>query len=263
MSGQDKGTAVVTGASSGLGAIYADRLAKQGHDLVLVARRADRLEALAKDIRAASGRKVTVIVANLADDGDLRRVEQAISADDSVSVLVNNAGIGGQAVLAEADADDAERQIKVNILALTRLTRAVLPGMIARDRGAIVNIASVLAFDVSYGGIYSGAKAYVVNFTEGLQAELAGTKVAAQIVAPGPIRTEFWDVAGASLSSLPESIIMTGDDLVDAALAGLAKGEGFTAPGLANAEAWDAYKGARNGFYGQLIAGKPAARYGV
>ena len=261
MSGQDKGTAVVTGASSGLGAIYADRLAKKGYDLVLVARRADRLEALANDIRIRSGRHVTVMVADLADDSDLRRVEQVISADERVSLLVNNAGLGGQQVVASASANAIERQINVNVVALTRLTRAVLPGLIARDHGAIVNIASVVAFDTGLGGIYSGTKAYVVNFTEGLQTELAGTKVSAQIVIPGPIRTEFWDVAGDDVSRLPQEIIMTGEDLVDAALVGLERGEGFTAPGLADAAEWDAYREVRRAFYGKLIAGKPAARY--
>ena len=146
-------------------------------------------------------------------------------------------------------------------MALSRLTRAVLPGLIARDHGAIVNIASVLAFDTVLGGIYSGTKAYVVNFTEGLQAELEGTSVSAQVVIPGPIRTEFWEVAGDDVSRLPKEIIMTGEDLVDAALVGLERGEGFTAPGLADAQEWEAYREARRGFYGKLIAGKPAARY--
>ncbi|TIU23107.1 MAG: SDR family NAD(P)-dependent oxidoreductase, partial [Mesorhizobium sp.] len=189
MSGQsNKGTAVVTGASSGIGAVYADRLAGQAYDLVLVARRADRLEELAEKLRYAYSRKVSVISADLADDNDLRRVEQAISADESVTLLVNSAGLGGAQVVATADADVAERMIKVNVVALTRLTRAVLPGLIARNRGAIVNIASVLAFDTSFGGIYSGTKAYVVNFTEALQREVAGTEVKAQVVLPGATR---------------------------------------------------------------------------
>ncbi|RUT94925.1 SDR family oxidoreductase, partial [Mesorhizobium sp. USDA-HM6] len=196
----NKGTAVITGASSGIGAVYADRLAGQGYDLVLVARRADRLQEVADRLAYAYGRKIKVIVADLADDADLRRVEQVIATDESVTLLVNNAGLGGAQLVATADADAAERMIKVNVVALTRLTRAVLPGLIARKRGAIVNIASVLAFDTSFGGIYSGTKAYVVNFTEALQREVAGTGVRAQVVLPGATRTEFWEVAGSDIA---------------------------------------------------------------
>ncbi|WP_256753715.1 SDR family oxidoreductase [Mesorhizobium sp. Mes31] len=259
----NKGTAVVTGASSGIGAVYADRLAGQGYDLVLVARRADRLEELAETLRYAYGRKVGVISADLADDNDVRRVEQAIAGDDSVTLLVNNAGLGGAQVVATADADVAERMIKVNVIALTRLTRAVLPGLIARNRGAIVNIASVLAFDTSFGGIYSGTKAYVVNFTEALQREVAGTEVTVQVVLPGATRTDFWEAAGSDINNVPQEIVMSADDLVDAALVGLARGEAVTAPGLADAAKLDAFLGARQGFFGSLHANKPAARYGV
>ncbi|UVK41113.1 SDR family oxidoreductase [Mesorhizobium sp. AR10] len=262
MSGQNnKGTAVVTGASSGIGAIYADRLAGQGYDLVLVARRADRLEELAEKLRYAYSRKVSVISADLADDNDVRRVEQAIATDDSVTLLVNNAGLGGAPVVATADADLAERMIKVNVVALTRLTRAVLPRLIARNRGAIVNIASVLAFDTSFGGIYSGTKAYVVNFTEALQREVAGTDVKVQVVLPGATRTDFWELAGSDIDKLPQEIVMDADDLVDAALVGLARGEAVTVPGLADVAKLDAFLGARQGFFGSLHASKPAARY--
>jgi short-subunit dehydrogenase len=163
--------------------------------------------------------------------------------------------------VATADADAAERMIKVNVVALTRLTRAVLPGLIARNRGAIVNIASVLAFDTSFGGIYSGTKAYVVNFTEALQREVADTEVRVQVVLPGPVRTEFWEAAGSSIENISQEIVMSADDLVDAALAGLAKGEAVTAPGLADTAGLDAFLGARQGFFGSLLAGKPAARY--
>ncbi|TIL79946.1 MAG: SDR family oxidoreductase [Mesorhizobium sp.] len=259
----NKGTAVITGASSGIGAVYADRLAGQGYDLVLVARRADRLQEVADRLAYAYGRKVKTIVADLAGDSDLRRVEQAIAADESVTLLVNNAGMGGLQVIAEADADSAERMIKVNVIALTRLTRAVLPGLLARNRGAIVNIASVVAYGIAVGGIYSGTKAYVVNFTEALQSEVAGTEVRAQVVLPGPIRTEFWDVSGINLDRINQDWVMTADDLVDAALAGFAQGETVTAPGLADPAGLDTYLGARDHFYGSLFAGKPAARYAI
>lgn len=258
---ENKGTAVVTGASAGIGAVYAERLAKQGYDLLLVARRADRLEALAEDIKKKHGHAVSIFAADLADDGDLRRLEQRLAGDDKITLLVNNAGVGGSKVVAEADADGIARQIKVNVIALTRLTRAVLPGLIKKGRGAVVNVASVLAFSTAYGGIYSGTKAYVVNFTEALEHELEGTGVTAQVVLPGPVRTDFWDLAGADLSGLPPEIVMTAADLVDAALAGLQKGEHFTAPGLGDIAEVEKFRELRVAFYGKLVAGKPAARY--
>ncbi len=258
---ENKGTAVVTGASSGIGAVYAERLARQGYDLVLVARRADRLDALAATIRSAHGGKVESFVADLAEDADLARLEARIAGDKAITLLVNNAGIGGQNVVAEADAGDIERQIKVNVIALSRLTRAVLPGLIAKGRGAVVNVASILAFSTAFGGIYSGTKAYVVNFTEALERELEGTGVTAQVVLPGPVKTEFWDIAGGDISALPPGIIMTAEDLVDASLAGLAQGEHFTAPGLADLSEVERFRAARVAFYGKLVAGKPAARY--
>ncbi|RUU76001.1 MULTISPECIES: SDR family oxidoreductase [unclassified Mesorhizobium] len=262
MSGQgNKGTAVVTGASSGIGAVYADRLAGQGYDLVLVARRADRLEELAGKLRQTYSRKVSVISADLSNDDDVRRVEQAIASDDSVTLLVNNAGLGGQSVVATADADAAERMIKVNVIALTRLTRAVLPGFLARNRGAVVNIASVLAYETSFGGIYSGTKAYVVNFTEALHREVEGTEVKVQVVLPGATRTDFWELAGSDIDQLPKEIIMSADDMVDAALVGLARGEAVTVPALAEPAKLDIFLGARQAFYGSLHADKPAARY--
>ncbi|TIM16558.1 MAG: SDR family oxidoreductase, partial [Mesorhizobium sp.] len=246
MSGQgNKGTAVVTGASSGIGAVYAGRLAGQGYDLVLVARRADRLEELAGKLRQTYSRKVSVISADLSNDGDVRRVEQAIASDDSVTLLVNNAGLGGQSVVAIADADAAERMIKVNVIALTRLTRAVLPGFLARNRGAVVNIASVLAYETSFGGIYSGTKAYVVNFTEALHREVEGTEVKVQVVLPGATRTDFWELAGSDIDQLPKEIIMSADDMVDAALVGLARGEAVTVPALAEPAKLDIFLGAR------------------
>ena len=176
-------------------------------------------------------------------------------------LLVNNAGLGGAQVVATADPDIAERMIKVNVIALTRLTRAVLPGFVARGRGAIVNIASVLAFDTSFGGIYSGTKAYVVNFTEALRREVEGSGVVVQVVLPGATRTDFWERAGSDIDSLPKEIVMTADDLVDAALVGLARGEAVTAPALADAAKLDTFLGARQAFYGSLHADRPAARY--
>jgi hypothetical protein len=259
----NKGTAVITGGSSGIGAVYADRLAGQGYDLVLVARRADRLQEVADRLAYAYGRKVKTIVADLSVDADLRRVEQAVATDDSVTLLINNAGVAGLETIADADADTAERMIKVNVVALTRLTRAVLPGLLARNRGAIINIASVVAYGIAVGGIYSGTKAYVANFTEALQKEVAGTNVKVQSVVPGPIRTELWDVSGISLDGINPDWIMSAEDLVDAALAGLAQGETVTAPGLADAAGLATYLGARDQFFGSLFSGKPAARYAV
>ncbi|WP_352620032.1 MULTISPECIES: SDR family NAD(P)-dependent oxidoreductase [unclassified Mesorhizobium] len=153
-------------------------------------------------------------------------------------------------------ADTAQSSTSAASRSETSLTRAVLPGLLSRNRGAIVNIASVLAFDTSFGGIYSGTKAYVVNFTEALQREVAGTKLAVQVVLPGATRTEFWEAAGSDIADVPAEIVMTADDLV-----GLAKGETVTAPGLSDPAGLETYLGARQGFFGSLLAGKPAARY--
>jgi uncharacterized protein len=257
------GTAVITGASSGIGALYADRLAKRKHDLILIARRKDRLDALAARLQAENGINVEVIAADLTNPGDLRRVEERISQNPKVSILVNNAGMANWAKLQKADADALDQVIKLNITATTRLTHAVLPGLLSRGSGAIVNVASVLAFmTIPDSSASAAAKAYVVAFSQGLQKEVEGTGVLVQVLVPSATDgTGFWDVAGFAVTNFPPQIVMTAENVVEAALRGLDRKEQFVFPGLADAADWDNFNAARQKFAGAIASGKPAARY--
>lgn len=259
-----KGIAVVTGASSGIGAVYADRLAGRGYDLILVARRADRLEALAGKIQKAHGRRVEVLVADLGKSADLERVAGAIAANPDVRVLVNNAGIARLAPVASAPFDHAREQIDVNITALTRLTYAVLPGFVVRNKGVIVNIASVLGVEtLPISAVYSGTKAFVLSFGAGLQAELAETGVRVHTVAPAATATEIWSNSGVPLTNFDPSTVMSTEHMVDAALAGFDKGEAVTFPSVADDGVWQQIVAARSALFASARTGKPAPRYGV
>ncbi len=257
-----QGTALITGASSGIGAIYADRLARRGHDLILVARNQSRLEELAARLRDETGRSVEIVPADLNDDADLRRVETVLRTNTTISMLVNNAGIGGAAPLLASDVDAMDRMIRLNVLALTRLTYAAAPAFVARGGGTIVNIASIVAISSeTLNGVYGGSKAFVLAFSQSLQHELAEKGVRVQAVLPGAIATEFWDVAGLPVSHLPAEIVMAAPDLVDAALAGLDQGETVTIPALEDKSEWDAYDAARRAMAGKLSRTEPATRY--
>lgn len=257
-------TAVVTGASSGIGAVYADRLAARGYDLLLVARRADRLNALADKLATAHGVKVRVLAADLAKEADLADVEAAIQRDASVRLLVNNAGIARLRPFAQASAEDSVSQVALNITALTRLTHAVLPGFVARNEGAVINVASVLAVQaLPISSVYSATKAYVLQFSRGLQQELASTGVRVQSVMPAATATEIWseETSGVPLSALQKETVMTAEDLVDAALAGFDKGEAVTWPSVGDAGLWDRFDAARGALFAATQTGTPAARY--
>jgi len=257
-----KGTALITGASSGIGALYAERLARQGYDLILVARNAARLGRVADAIHAATGRDVETLVADLADTENLRRVEARLTNDRRITLLVNNAGIGSTARALDADVDTMSAMVSLNVEALMRLTYAVLPAFVARGRGAIVNIASIVAVaPEALNGTYGGTKAFVLAFSQNLRRELEGTGVHVQVVLPGATATDFWDVAGTPVAHLPSEIVMPADQLVDAALAGLARGEFATVPGLHDESRWTAFEAARQAMAGQLSTSTPAARY--
>jgi hypothetical protein len=259
-----KKTAVVTGASSGLGAVYADRLAARGYNLILVARRADRLTTLASKISAEHGAEVQVLAADLESEADLQNIERILSTDSEISLLVNNAGLAKLRPLASSPLQDSTTQIGVNITALTRLTHAVLPGMVARKEGAIINIASVLAVhSLATSSVYSGSKAYVLAFSRGLQAELANTGVKVQVVLPASTATEIWseEVSGVPLSALREDTVMTAEDCVDAALTGFDMGESVTWPSVADAELWKTFDDARFNLFAATQVGTPAPRY--
>src|SRR3712207_2714261 len=259
-----QGTALITGASSGIGAIYADRLARRGYDLILVARNQSRLEALAARLRDETGRSVEIVPADLNDSADLTRVEAMLRTNGSISMLVNNAGIGGAAPLLASDVDAMDQMIRLNVLALTRLTYAAAPAFVERGSGTIINIASIVAISPeTLNGVYGGSKAFVLAFSQSLHHELSAKGVRIQAVLPGAVATEFWDVAGLPVSNLPAEIVMSAQDLVDAALAGLDQGETVTIPPLENKSEWDAYEAARLAMAGKLSRTKPATRYNV
>ena len=257
-------TALVTGASSGIGAVYADRLAARGYDLILVARRADRLNALADKLATTYGRKVQVLAADLAKESDLARVEDVLRRDASVRMLVNNAGIARFRPFAQSSVEDSASQIALNITALTRLALAALPGFVARNEGTLVNVASILAVHaLPVSTVYSATKAYVLQFSRGLQQELAGTGVKVQAVLPAATETEIWteDVSGIGLSALRKETVMRVDDLVDAALSGFDQGEAVTWPSVDDAGLWSTFDAARVALVGATQTGTPASRY--
>ncbi|MFJ9151648.1 SDR family NAD(P)-dependent oxidoreductase [Streptomyces sp. NPDC102270] len=261
MTTQNK-TAVVTGASAGLGAAYAQRLADRGYDLILVARNTARLETLASDIRSRTGRAVDIVTADLTDAAEISVVEERLRTDESIEILINNAGGAVFAPLATSDAAASEALINLNVISLTRLTTAVLPGLTARGRGTVVNISSALALNFLPGGaVYSGTKSYVLTFTQALQQELADSPVTVQTVLPGAVRTELWDGSGIELAALPDEAIMSVDDAVDAALAGLDAGEPVTIPSLPQIGDWESFEKARQALVPNLSRRVPADRY--
>ena len=259
-----KGLALVTGASSGIGATYADRLAKRGYDLILVARNENRLASLAHRLKADSGRLVEAIVADLEDENDLAKVEAVLRTDTRLTMLVNNAGVGATAPLLDADVAKMDAMIRLNVGALTRLTYAAAPGFVARGGGTIINIASIVAITPeTLNGVYGGTKAFVLAFSQSLQHELADKGVRVHAVLPGATATEFWDIAGRPVHQLPGAIVMSVDDLVDAALAGLDQGEAVTIPSLPDGAEWDRFDAARRAMAGRLSSAIPAPRYRV
>ena len=256
------GTALITGSSSGIGAVYADRLAKRGYDLIVVARNQGRLNALADRLKSETGRSVEVVVADLNQKADLAKVESILRKDVRVTLLVNNAGVGSVAPLLDSDIDKMEDMITLNITALTRLTYAAVPSFVRRGGGTIINIASIVGISPeTLNGVYGGTKAYVIGFTHSLQHELSGKGIRVQAVLPGATATEFWDLAGYSHQNLPKETVMSAEDLVDAALIGLDQGEVVTIPPLQDGEEWNTWEAQRRAMAGHLSNVKPAPRY--
>lgn len=256
-----RGTALVTGASSGIGAVYADRLARRGYDLILVARNAARLDGLAQKLIADTGRAVRTVPADLNDPAALAAIEHILRTDASITLLVNNAGIGSVASILDSDVDAMDAMIRLNVTALTRLTYAAAPAFVARGAGTIVNISSIVGIAAELlNGVYSASKAYVLSFGHSLQKDLADKGVRVQTVLPGSTATEFWDVAGyAPQKHAP--ITMSTDDLVDAALVGLDRGESVTIPGLQDGDDWTRWEADRRAFAEKFAHAKPAPRY--
>lgn len=259
---QNKGRALITGASTGIGATYADRLAARGHDLILVARDVARLEKVAADIRKKHGVQVEVLPADLTDKYQLLTVEQRLREDDGITVLLNNAGMAVRGKLIEADVDRYESMIQLNVISVTRLAAAAAANFGRRGSGDIINVASVLALAPEmFNGAYSGTKAYVLNLSQSMQTELAPLGVRVQAVLPGATRTEIWERSGGSIDQLPPEMLMEVDDMVDAALAGLDMGEAVTIPSLPEVTDWVTFIAARHAMGPNLSRNQPAPRY--
>lgn len=261
---QSKGTALITGASSGIGAVYAERLARRGYDLILVARNRDRLNSLASRLTTEAGREVEVVQADLTNKAEISRVENMLRTDASITLLVNNAGVGATAPLLASDVEKMDDMITLNVGVLTRLTYAAAPSLVARGKGTIINIASIVAIAPEIlNGVYGGSKAFVLAFSQSLHHELASKGIQIQVVLPGATATDFWSVAGTPVEHLPTEIVMSAEDMVDAALAGLDKGEFVTIPSLPNVADWNTLEAARQALRPNLSLSTPAARYGV
>ena len=256
------GTALVTGASSGIGAIYADRLAKRGYDLILVARTGERLKSLASRLTSETGRSVTVLPADLGDKAQLAKVEAVLRDDPSVTMLVNNAGTAAITPLLNSDVDQMEAMIALNVTALTRLTYAAAPAFVARGGGAIINIGSVVGVAPErLNGVYGATKAFVLALSHSLHHELADRGVRIQAVLPAATATDIWEKAGRHHSKLPAGTVMSTEDMVDAALAGFDRGEVVTIPPLQDGEDWTRFEAARRALATKFGNSAPAPRY--
>jgi short-subunit dehydrogenase len=239
-SSRSRPLALVTGASSGIGAAFAERLARDGYDLILVARRRDRLEALAERLRNEAGAEAEPLAADLANAEALSQVEARVAGVERLALLVNNAGFGGYRPFIEVEPKVVDELIAVHVRAVTRLTRAALPGMVRRRKGAVINIASLLALSgalppnpLPYRAVYAGAKAFILAFTEALSGELGQSGIHVQVCLPGLVDTEYHAVAGRDLSKMPP--MMQAGDVVAASLAALAHAEVVCVPGLDDA----------------------------
>jgi short-subunit dehydrogenase len=260
-----KGAVLITGASTGIGAVYADRMAHRGYDLILVARNGKLLNEIAGSLSAKTGRKVDVLSADLTNKADLRKVEERLRLDATITGLINNAGFGATASLVDSNIDDLENMIELNVTALTRLTSAVLPGLLERKQGLIINISSIVALAPELlNGVYSGTKAYVLNLTQSLHKEVGNKGIHLQAVLPGATASEFWDRAGiGGHQNLPSEIVMSSEEMVDASLAAFDSGELVTIPALPEVADWEKFNAARVALGPNLSRKHAAERYGV
>lgn len=251
---------LITGASTGIGAVYADRFARRGHDLVLVARDKVRLDALAARLRQEHGVAVDVLQADLTKSADLIAVEKRLRDDAHIGILINNAGAAQSGSFIEQTPEANERLITLNTTALVRLASAVAPRFAKAGEGAIINIGSVVGLAPEFGmTVYGATKAFVLFLSQGLSLELAPKGVHVQAVLPAGTRTEIWERAGIDINTLPE--LMGVDELVDAALVGFDRRELVTIPPLQNATRWDALDAARQGLLSEVKQSQVAQRY--
>jgi uncharacterized protein len=236
---EQSGHALVTGASAGIGQAFAEALAARGHDLVIVARRAPRLDELADAIRQQHGRSVETVVADLSTADGVAGVAARLAADaPPIELLVNNAGFGTSGRFWELDAGREAEEIRLNIEALVALTHAALGAMIPRGRGGVINVSSVAGYQPTpWGATYGATKAFVSSFTNAIHEELRGTGIRMLTLAPGFTHTEFHEVSGDDVSQLPGVLWQTPHEVVDAALRAYDRGRAVCTPGPLNTAA--------------------------
>lgn len=251
---------LITGASSGIGATYAERFARRGHDLVLVARDTARLESLAARLRKESGVTVEILSADLTQSDALATVEARLRDDARIGILINNAGIAQSGGFLAQSADGIDRLVTLNTTALTRLAAAIAPRLVEAGEGAIVNIGSVVGLAPEFGmSVYGATKAFVLFLSQGLSLELAPQGVYVQAVLPAATRTEIWERAGIDINTLAE--VMDVGELVDAALVGFDRREPVTIPPLHVAARWDTLEGSRQALLSDIRQAEAAERY--
>jgi short-subunit dehydrogenase len=256
----NKPAVLITGASTGIGAVYADRFARRGHDLVLVARDLVRLAQVAARLRAEAGVRVDLLQADLADEAGLERVAERLREDGRIGVLVNNAGFLTQGGFLDQSGGDIARLIAVNVTAVARLANAIAPRLVAAGEGAIVNLGSVVGLAPEIGlTVYGATKAFVLFLSQGLHLELGPKGVYVQAVLPAATRTEIWERSGRDVNALPAA--MQTDELVDAALVGFDRRETVTIPPLPDAGQWSTLEAARQAMLPNFAQVHAAARY--
>ena len=251
---------LITGASTGIGAAYAERFARRGHDLVLVARDKARMEALGARLSKETGVSIDIIQADLTKAEDLARVETRLRDDSGIEILVNNAGanVGGSFI--EQATDDVARLVALNTTAVLRLASAVAPRLAQAGNGAIINIGSVVGLAPEFQmSVYGATKAFVLFFSQSLGLELAPKGVYVQAVLPSATRTEIWERSGTDINTLPA--LMELDELVDAALVGFDRREAVTIPPLPDAEQWAAHQASRQAMIPGFAQVHVAERY--
>jgi Short-chain dehydrogenases of various substrate specificities len=255
-------TVLITGASSGIGATYAERFARRGHDLVLVARDNARLETLAARLRQETGVAIEVMPADLTRRDELAAVEARLRDDAAIGILINNAGVAQSGGFIDQSADSIEQLVTLNTTAPTRLAAAVAPRLVEAGEGAIVNIGSVVGLAPEFGmSVYGATKAFVLFLSQGLSLELAPKGVYVQAVLPAATRTEIWERAGIDINTLPE--VMDVGELVDAALVGFDRREAVTIPPLHVAARWDTLDATRQALLTDIRQAQAAERYRV
>jgi uncharacterized protein len=257
-----KPAVLITGASTGIGAVFADRFAKRGHDLVLVARDRGRMEALAGRLRRETGVAVDILQADLTETRELAQVEARVRDDARIGVLVNHAGASAAGGFLDQSPDDVANLISLNVTALTRLASAAAPRFVAAGEGAIINIGSVVGLVPEFGmAVYGATKAFVLFLSQSLHLELGPKGVHVQAVLPASTRTEIWERSGRDVNALPA--VMEVDELVDAALVGFDRREAITIPPLPDAAQWDAFDAARKAMIPNFSQNHAADRYRV